>query len=343
MTMLACEQARRGWSAHVGVRRRGVHQYSLYKAGVRVHSLGDLKGANWTLAGNINYLIKSINPDIIHTWLPQMDIVGGLITLWNSVPWVASERTNKVAHQGYQLTSLVRHCLVRSANAMVANSSSSTEYWRSRLPASGVFHVENAIDLIAIKDALSTSSTSQEIAINVKEILVVGRLTRVKALEIILHAVCRVPESYAIHVSIFGEGPLLAELEAAISLAGIQKRVTLRPYCVDWWKLLRSASMLISVSRYEGQPNVVLETMAAGCPLIVSDIPAHREILDESSAVMVPLDSPAALAKAIVSVLTDPISARERAFQASSRAARYTIEATATAYESVYKMVLARS
>ncbi len=53
------------------------------------------------------------------------------------------------------------------------------------------------------------------------------------------------------------------------------------------WALMKKASVFVSLSAYEGCPNTVMEAMACGCPIIVSDIPEHREILDEQSALFV--------------------------------------------------------
>jgi glycosyltransferase involved in cell wall biosynthesis len=289
---------------------------------------------------SIDALIKKIKPDIVQTWLPQMDIVGGIAALWNSVPWIVSERTSEFSYQSFKLSTWARYSLARYAGAIVANSSGGVAYWRrKRSTDSLTFQIENAVDVAAIRDVASASGAYSNLNDNVKEILVVGRLTPTKALEIVIQAVRLVPDRHAIHVSIIGQGPLREEIKTSICKAGLDNRITLLPYRPDWWGLLKSASVLVSVSRVEGQPNVVLETMAAGCPLIVSDIPAHREFLDENSAILVPFDNPVALAEAIISLLTDPVSARQRAERASTYVAGLTIQLAADAYESVYKKV----
>ena len=100
--------------------------------------------------------------------------------------------------------------------------------------------------------------------------------------------------------------------------------------------------MLVSVGFFEGRPNAVLEAMACGCPLVVSDIPAHREFLDEGSALLVSPEVPAAIAQAIGSVLTAPDDAARRAKEARAKAAQWSNQAMARQYAHVYQEVLAR-
>jgi len=80
--------------------------------------------------------------------------------------------------------------------------------------------------------------------------------------------------------------------------------------------------------------------MAAGCPLIVSDIPEHREFLDNDSACFVRPEDSSALANSIMSTLADPVSALRRAERASRRVNSLTIQAVADAYEGVYRKVV---
>ncbi len=102
------------------------------------------------------------------------------------------------------------------------------------------------------------------------------------------------------------------------------------------------ADGLISMSRYEGNPNVVLEAMAGGCPVILSDISAHREIADVSSALFVPVDDVQALSGAMAELVGDKEAALRRAESASARVGSMTIEAMADAYDAVYEDVLKR-
>jgi glycosyltransferase involved in cell wall biosynthesis len=80
--------------------------------------------------------------------------------------------------------------------------------------------------------------------------------------------------------------------------------------------------------------------MACGCPLVVSDIPAHREILDERTACFVKASEPDAVAEAVKANLTPDSAAQGRMRAAQSRAAEWTIEKMARSYERLYLNLL---
>jgi glycosyltransferase involved in cell wall biosynthesis len=339
LSMLAAEESRRGATVHVGSRRGGFYFASLCAHGVSMHSLGDHRAASPRLLGSINSLLKTIQPDIVQTWLPQMDVLGGMACLWRAIPWVLSERVSERAFRRSSALLRARRLLGRHASAIVANSAAGASYWRAAMPLSQrVDVVRNAVDISAIR---RTPGASGDLAHDAAPLLlVVGRLHRQKAVEVVLQAVSRVAATLMFRVLVVGDGPQRSSLEGMVRDLGLGARVVMLPYQRDWWGLLKLASALVSVSRYEGHPNVVLESMAAGCPLIVSDIQEHREFLNETSAVLVPPEDPAALAQAIATVLQDEQAARVRALVARDRLSDLTVEAMTDGYERVYQQVL---
>lgn len=339
LTMLAAEQARRGWSVHVALRRGGVHEVRMRGSGAVIHPLGDLRGVHPLLLARAGALVRRIRPDILQTWLPQMDLVGGVVALCTCAPWVLSERSSEAAYQRTLTLAWMRPRLAQYAKAVVANSVEGAEYWIRTLPAVvQVATVDNAVDVAAIRGAAPISC--QPSGDRGQILLFVGQLRQVKAPEVFIQAVRHLAERHDVRALLIGDGPLRQEACASITAHGLETRVSVLPYQADWWGMLKTAAALVSTSRFEGQPNVVLEAMAAECPLIVSDIPPHRAILDERSALIVPPDDPKALSDAIMSLLADPGAARVRAKCAFERVAPFTIQATADAYERVYARVL---
>jgi glycosyltransferase involved in cell wall biosynthesis len=78
-----------------------------------------------------------------------------------------------------------------------------------------------------------------------------------------------------------GDGPLLEECEHEAELGAGDVRF---PGFVDNVEAyLQAANYFISASRSEGLPNTVMEALGAGVPVLLSDIPSHREILDEGA------------------------------------------------------------
>ena len=105
---------------------------------------------------------------------------------------------------------------------------------------------------------------------------------------------------------------------------------------------MHRASVFVSLSHFEGNPNTVLEAMASGCPLVVSNISQHREILDEGTALFCESYSSDGAATAIGAVFDDPVAAMTRAEAARLRATAWSIEHTASQYVRLYNSLALR-
>ena len=103
---------------------------------------------------------------------------------------------------------------------------------------------------------------------------------------------------------------------------------------------MKKASVFVSLSSYEGCPNSVMEAMVCGCPLVVSDIPAHREILDESCALFVDISNIKQTADTIIQVLRDADASKERALMAKQKTQEWSIHNMARNYERIYKELI---
>jgi glycosyltransferase involved in cell wall biosynthesis len=137
-----------------------------------------------------------------------------------------------------------------------------------------------------------------------------------------------------------GDGPERASVERWITTRHLGTRFALTGFVPHPWSFMKAATALVAPSLFEGYPNVVLEAMACGCPVIVSDIPAHRAFLDEGSAVFVDPLRDDSIASGIQSVIGNPEGAIERARRAREVASRFQVDAMGAQYEAIYEAVL---
>lgn len=330
LALLAAEQGRRGGHVHVALRRRGPYERHLQGSGVVIHALGDLRRGHPLLFTRLHSIVRRVQPDVVQTWTLQMDIIGGVIALAAGVPWVMTERCSKEAYEEMPVSAWLRRRLGRHARAVVANSRNGARYWAELLRSERIARVDNAIDLEMIRSA-------REVTTEVPVLLWAGRLVPQKAPEILIEALGLLPRDLRVQATLLGDGPLRPVLETMIAAKGLERHVRLLPFQDDWWGRLKGAAAVVSTSQFEGQPNVVLEAMAARCPLVVTDIPQHREFLDEQSALFVGKNDPAALSRAIAQLFASPVAARERAERATLRVTRSTVALAADAYEDVYR------
>ncbi|HEX4444581.1 MAG TPA: glycosyltransferase [Galbitalea sp.] len=114
----------------------------------------------------------------------------------------------------------------------------------------------------------------------------------------------RVPDA---KLDIYGDGPLRSELESRITELGLVGAVVLHGHVPDAASKLDTAAALLLTSRHEGQPLVILEALARGCPVIAYDVhygPADM-IENHRSGVLVEPGDGGALVEALIEVIGD--------------------------------------
>lgn len=138
--------------------------------------------------------------------------------------------------------------------------------------------------------------------------------------------------------SSLAEDELLAEHRAQAKSLGLAGHVHFVGERDDVRDLLPDLTVHVLPSRSEGCPMALLEAMVEGVPNVVSDIPAHREILTQGEhGLLTPVGDAAALAGGIVGLLENPDRARNLAAAARRRAeGDFSATAMAEAYEKVF-------
>lgn len=117
-----------------------------------------------------------------------------------------------------------------------------------------------------------------------------------------------------------GEGPYREALFQQIAAQGLDGRVVLCGTFDSVDDLLAAADLFVLPSLEEGMSVAVLEAMAAGIPVVASDIPANRLLIEhETSGLLAPVQNPSALAEAILRVFDDRPLAERLAAQGRAR------------------------
>ncbi|MEK6235795.1 MAG: glycosyltransferase [Planctomycetales bacterium] len=135
----------------------------------------------------------------------------------------------------------------------------------------------------------------------------VGRLSPEKGFRVFIRAaeqvVARLPEAGFV---IFGEGPMRFRLQEEIRSRSLESHVVLPGFRDDMDDLFPQFDVFVSSSYTEGLPNVVLESSAAGVPVVATEAGGTPEVLDDGrSGFLVPIGDADALAERTLELLQD--------------------------------------
>lgn len=333
LALLAVTQSARGHDVHIAAVRPDIPD-ALKSGAVHVHIMPASSHHDPRHIWKLRSLISRLRANVVQTWLTQSDVMGGLAALSTNSPWVLSERSSAVGYPAHWKNAL-RARLARKAGAIVANSQGGVEYWEAQGVTRNRIHlVPNVVDTFAIRDAaiapLPAGFEGRPL------VLYAGRLAVEKNPLLMVDALADAFHNNDAVALLCGTGPLQSELQSRIDATGLADRIVLGGHRPDVFGLLKRASLVLAVSRYEGSPNAVLEAMAAGCPLVVSNIPAYTELLDASCAMIAERDNASATARAIRESLENPRAAADRAIRAQLRVTSFTAENIAAQLDGVY-------
>jgi glycosyltransferase involved in cell wall biosynthesis len=197
-----------------------------------------------------------------------------------------------------------------------------SEALRTRLlelgvPPARVVTLRNGVDLDRFRPG-DRELARAEAGFGRRTLLAVGHLIERKDHEFIIRALPGVPD---VDLVIVGEGPLKKRLLAVAAELGVADRVRILPN-VPQARLVTyytAATLSVLTSRHEGMPNVVLESLACGTPVVATVVEGVPELLEDPAAgLLVRERTPAALAAGINALLARlPAPDRTRAHAAS--------------------------
>jgi glycosyltransferase involved in cell wall biosynthesis len=139
--------------------------------------------------------------------------------------------------------------------------------------------VQNAADLDRVDAAISGLAPAK--SNSTFRVVSVGRLEKVKDPMTLIAAFERIGDEHS-QLALVGAGSLHSELAREIQASRLQDRIELTGMIPrdEVFTRCAEADVFVSASHGEGLPVAVIEAMASGCPVVLSDIPPHREVAE---------------------------------------------------------------
>ncbi len=326
----------------------GPHVMELQRIGVsvylggfpRVRRDGHVRGALLAPIAFVRLVrwLRTVRPHVVHAFLFHAYVVTPFAARLARVPIVVQGRRSLADFKaGRRGALLLERASVRLTDLLVANADAvAGEVARGEgVPSAKIVVIRNGLDLSLFADAPPPRFAEPV------RILCVANLRPYKGHDVLIEAAHRVAArgGPAFRVMLAGEGTLQETLsrQAANGPARIEFLGPRR----DVPQLLADADLVVLPSRTEGLSNAILEAMAAGRPIIATDVGGNREALN-GCGVIVPAGDPEALAAAIARLLRDPSYARALGAAAQGMASqRYSAEAMGDAHLCLYRSLVA--
>ncbi|HEX6986620.1 MAG TPA: glycosyltransferase [Planctomycetaceae bacterium] len=282
--LLASGLPRDRFEPHVVVlTRTGPYEEPIRRAGVPITVLNKRLKADPVALGRLRRLVSIFRPHVMHTWLFAANAYGRLVAKGPDAPRVVvSERCVDSWKSGWQLW-LDRKLVARTA-ALVANSESVAAFYRGvGVPAEKIRVIPNGVELPP-HVPVDREAVLAEFGLppDAKVVASVGRLAKQKRVDVLVWAtqLLRQLTDNVYHV-IVGDGPQRRYLEGLAKHFTCDHVTRFLGHRADAWRLFPCFDVFWLASDFEGQSNSLMEAMAAGLPIIASDIPANRELIDD--------------------------------------------------------------
>lgn len=170
-----------------------------------------------------------------------------------------------------------------------------------------------------------------------KEIVSVGRLIEQKNQKMLIDAFASIYKQFPDYcLKIYGEGYLRDKLQTQIKELKMESSIKLQGSVVDLQDKIYDAALFVLSSDFEGMPNVLLEAMSLGLPVISTKCSGggpEMIINNGVNGLLTPIGDSKSMAEAIKKVLSDPLLAEKMSVNASRISERFSQEGTIKCWE----------
>jgi glycosyltransferase involved in cell wall biosynthesis len=250
-------------------------------------------------------------------WFSNAFAVLGRFLSGEGTRLILSERSTVIGSREGILQEALRrfaiHFLYGNAEQIVVNSNAMSLQFTGNFgfPLERVRTIYNPLDIDTIMAQSLWETAIVPAEGNVGIIVGMGRFSREKGFDLLLRAMSRVRAPA--RLLLLGEGRAEEKLRKLAKELGISEKVEFLGFRKNPYPVLRDATVFVLPSRYEGFPNGLAEAMALGVPCIATRCRTGPEelIADGENGLLVPVEDPETMARAIDRLLGDP-ELRER-------------------------------
>lgn len=303
-SLLASQLPRERFNVQVFVlTRTGPWQTFLEQAEVQTSLIGKRFKFDPFSYFKLRQQLKDFQPHLVHTWLFAANTYGRIAAWAAGCPDViVGERCVDLWKSWYQLA--IDRRLAKKTRCFVVNSSGVKEFYQHQgIDTAKIEIIPNGIAL-PIESQPTAPSRDElikqlQLPDNVKLIGAVGRLWPQKRLKDLIWATdllnCIRDD---VHLVIIGDGPQRNHLLRFAEQVEITEHVHFLGHRSDAASLIGHFDLLWHGSEYEGLSNVIMEAMAQQVPVIATDIPANRDLIEHlKTGVLVPVGDRGSFAK----------------------------------------------
>ena len=274
-------------------------------------------------------LFEETNHDVVLSFLGATNLQCIIAGSGNDAKLVISERNDPAMQKlAFPWEQLRKH-LYTKADVVTANSYGAIETMKSFVSSEKLVYVPNPV----IIPTCSAETNERR-----KIILYVGRLVKQKGADILIEAFAQISHQISDwELEIVGDGPMMCELEWLADRCGVQAKVTFHGHKTDVHDFYRQASIFALPSRYEGTPNVLIEAICWGLPVVTSD--ASRGPLElvsqEYNGLIFPSENTNAMANALLELATNERKRRRMNLNSRKESRRFELESAMREWEMI--------
>lgn len=282
------------------------------------------------------WLMVTLRPAVVHFFLPEAYIIGGLCALVAGCPRrVMSRRSLNVYQAKRPWAARIERWLHGRMAAVLGNAAAvMTELRAEGVAEDRLCLLYNGVDLSAYSASPARDGDSLNMVIVANLIPYKGHADLLDALGGIRG---QLPDGWTLHCVGRDDGHGEA-LRAHATTLGIERNIRWLGERDDVPAILGRADLGILCSHQEGFANSILEAMAAGLAMVVTDVGGNREaVVDGVTGLVVPPRDPTALEAAILTLARDPDRRAEMGAAARARAQEnFSMDACVAGYVRLY-------
>jgi glycosyltransferase involved in cell wall biosynthesis len=277
----------------------------LQEAGVTVTALAARGSGDVAIVPRLIRLLSEKKFDTVFSFLVHANTVAALAAVWmRDVRWIQAIQTTQPWPRWHWLAQGVAQFAAEAVVVPSASVAACARDW-SHIPTEKIVVIPNAIDF---SDYMPARSTRCEERRQPFAITFIGRLDPVKNIPTLVEAIARLgAQRDGVHLHIYGDGSDHGRIERAIAKETLQQQVTLHGAIDRPQTALATSDLLVLPSLAEGFGLVLIEAMAAGAPVIATNVGGIRDVVQANeTGLLVPPGNAAMLANAIKRMIQDP-------------------------------------